>query len=160
MPKKTQNLLTISPLGFIILLMIIIIIKDFMKRYSKKRESILKCIMETKEHPSAEWVYKKLKPIYPSLSLATVYRNISELIAEGKVKSVCVVKDKERFDGDIKPHVHAVCSVCGKIIDIENFSFPKEMLIKAESETEFTVSYSKVQFIGVCKDCRDKENKK
>lgn len=131
-----------------------------MKRYSKKRESILKCIKDTKEHPNAEWVYNKLKPVYPSLSLATVYRNISELIAEGKVKSVCVIKDKERFDGNTQPHMHAVCSVCGKIMDIENISVPKEMLLKAERETEFTVSYSNMQFIGICKDCRDKGNKK
>lgn len=131
-----------------------------MKRYSKKRESILKCITETKEHPNAEWVYKKLKPVYPSLSLATVYRNISELIAEGKVKSVCVIKDKERFDGDTKPHMHAICSVCGKITDIEDISVSSEMLSKAEKETDFKVSYSNIQFIGVCKDCRNKENKK
>ncbi|MBO4265156.1 MAG: transcriptional repressor [Clostridia bacterium] len=129
-----------------------------MKRYSKKRESILNCIANTKEHPNAEWVYNQLKPEYPSLSLATVYRNISELIADGKVKSVCVINDKEKFDGNTMPHMHAVCSVCGKILDIENVSVPNELLKKAERETEFEVSYSNIQLIGVCKDCREKES--
>ena len=31
-------------------------------RYSKKREAILDAIRSTEEHPSADWVYQKLKP--------------------------------------------------------------------------------------------------
>ena len=38
-------------------------------RYSKKREAILAAIQGTRCHPSAEWVYKQLKPQHPDLSL-------------------------------------------------------------------------------------------
>ena len=51
-----------------------------MKRHSKKRDAILTCLRQTKSHPTAEWIYQKLKPEYPNLSLGTVYRNLSEFV--------------------------------------------------------------------------------
>lgn len=128
-----------------------------MKRFSKKRQSIAECFKNTNEHPSAEAVYLKLKAEYPSLSLATVYRNIKELEEEGIIRSVGKVSEKERFDGNTAPHSHAVCSVCGKVIDIFDIPFPKEISEKAASETGFSVRYAEMRFSGVCPECRKKE---
>ena len=47
------------------------------QNYSRKREAILSAICSTDIHPTADWIYQKLKPIYPDLSLGTVYRNIA-----------------------------------------------------------------------------------
>ena len=47
------------------------------RKRSKKRDAILACIRETDTHPSAEWIYTRLKPQIPDLSLGTVYRNLS-----------------------------------------------------------------------------------
>ena len=52
-------------------------------RYSKKREAILEAMRSTLEHPSAEWIYAKLKPEFPDLSLGTVYRNLAFFRAVG-----------------------------------------------------------------------------
>ena len=68
------------------------------KRFSRKRQSIIECLRSTKEHPSAEWIYNKLKPVYPDLSLATVYRNLKELKEDGAIRSVGVDADNERFE--------------------------------------------------------------
>ena len=46
-------------------------------RYSKKREAILAALQATTCHPSAEWLYRRLKPRHPDLSLGTVYRNLA-----------------------------------------------------------------------------------
>ena len=35
------------------------------RKYSKKREAILEALRNTKEHPSAEMLYARLKPEYP-----------------------------------------------------------------------------------------------
>ena len=42
-----------------------------MRRHSRKRDAILHCIKESREHPSAEWIYTQLKPEHPDLSLGT-----------------------------------------------------------------------------------------
>lgn len=124
-----------------------------MQRYSKKRQSIIECVKNTKTHPTAEWVYNELKPLYKDLSLATVYRNINELVKSGKINSLGTVLDKERFDGDTTPHAHAVCARCGKIIDVTEVTIPKEVTDKVQDKTEFKVTYSNVQFVGICSDC-------
>ena len=73
------------------------------RKYSKKREAIFSCICSTDTHPSAEWVYNQLKPQIPDLSLATVYRNLALFKREGRIVSVGVVQNLERFDANTAP---------------------------------------------------------
>lgn len=91
-----------------------------MKRqnFSKKREAIFRSICSTDTHPTAEWVYNQLKPEFPDLSLGTVYRNISMFKERGMVISVGTVNGQERFDGNVKPHPHFICTKCGAVIDV------------------------------------------
>lgn len=125
-----------------------------MKRHSKKRQAIFDLLKSTKEHPSAESIYRQLKPIYPDLSMGTVYRNLKEMKEEGLIASVAVVNDRERFDGRTDQHTHILCSECGKIADLEGFALPADMLSHAEEESKISISYTKLQFIGVCDACR------
>ena len=125
-----------------------------MKRYSRKRQAILDLLKNTKEHPGADSIYRQLKPVYPDLSMGTVYRNLKEMKEEGLIASVAVVKDRERFDGCTDQHTHVICSECGKIIDLEGFTLPADMLSHAEEESKITISCTKIQFVGVCDACR------
>ena len=61
-------------------------------RHSKKREAILAALRGTTRHPSAEWLYRQLKPQHPDLSLGTVYRNLAFFQERGLVQSVGVVQ--------------------------------------------------------------------
>ena len=79
------------------------------RRYSRKREAIREVLMGTESHPNAEWIFNQLKPQIPDLSLATVYRNLSEMKQNGEVQSVAFWDGKERFDGNVKKHSHFVC---------------------------------------------------
>ena len=40
-----------------------------MQKKSRKRDAILACVCSTDTHPTAEWVYTRLKPEIPDLSL-------------------------------------------------------------------------------------------
>ena len=88
------------------------------RKRSKKRDAILACIRSTRRHPSAEWIYDRLKPEIPDLSRGTVYRNLRLFLEEGVVASVGVVGGLERFDGDVSPHAHFICQCCGEVIDL------------------------------------------
>ena len=48
-------------------------------RFSHKRELIKEILYSTNSHPSAEWVYNKVKKVMPAISLGTVYRNLKKL---------------------------------------------------------------------------------
>ena len=55
-------------------------------KHFRKRDAILTCLRQTKEHPSADWLYARLKPEIADLSLGTVYRNLSLFKEKGSGK--------------------------------------------------------------------------
>lgn len=128
-----------------------------MKRYSKKREAIIDAIRSTDSHPSADWIYAKLKPQFPDLSLATVYRNIAGFLEDEELKSVGFVKSCERFDGRLSQHAHFICDCCGSVIDVETQGDDRLDEIAAR-ETGADVMSHELIFRGVCKNCREKNN--
>ena len=128
-------------------------------RYSKKREAILTAIRETDCHPSAEWLYQRLKPPHPDLSLGTVYRNLAFFQRAGQVKSVGVVRGQERFDAVTTPHSHFVCSSCGTILDLPEI-YPEEGWERTVSaQYGFTVERCELIFHGECPNCQNQNFK-
>ena len=129
------------------------------KKHSKKREAILETICSTTTHPTAEWVYMRVKQKYPDISLGTVYRNISSFVDEGTIMQVTTVNGQSRYDGNVKPHNHFVCESCGSVIDImtdfDTGSFDDEV----RQIYDFDVSGHQLIFYGKCKKCKDTRNK-
>lgn len=126
-----------------------------MQRYSKKREAILKTLRETKAHPCAEWIYNRLKPEFPDLSLGTVYRNISQFIETGDICCVTSINGQERYDADISRHAHFVCSCCGGIQDV---FMPTDGLLLGMEDNLKGARVDNVMFRGLCTDCCSQEN--
>jgi len=129
------------------------------KRYSAKREAIIRVLQETDKHPTAEWVYQQLKPQYPDLSLGTVYRNLAAFREEGLLISVGVVNGQERFDAETSPHTHFVCSCCGRICDMNELIVPEELVTAPTLKDGARVDHYQLTFKGVCKECLEKEEK-
>ena len=123
------------------------------RKRSRKREAILDCLRQTDVHPSAEWVYRRLKPRIPDLSLATVYRNLALFKQEGLICSLGVVQGLERFDGDTSPHVHFICTGCGRILDLPGLQLPAELASQAVQITGGQVTGASLRFHGVCRHC-------
>ena len=123
------------------------------ENFSRKRMAILNLLRDTDTHPTAEWVYERLKPRYPDLSLGTVYRNLKTLCQKGRVLSVGVLGGQEHFDGNVRPHAHFLCESCGRVLDIHEDFFPPETLAKLSATTGFTVESAAVMFRGTCARC-------
>ncbi|NLJ32059.1 MAG: transcriptional repressor [Clostridiales bacterium] len=128
------------------------------QNYSKKREAILKAIRSTTTHPTAEWVYQTLKPQHPDLSLGTVYRNIARFKENGQIISVGVVNGQERFDGNVKPHSHFICSVCGRVFDVGGDYLGREAAERIADRYRFQVNSSEVVFRGICAECLNRQS--
>lgn len=137
---------------------IIIIVKgDTMtakpKKHSKKRDAIREALMNTKEHPSAEMLYTKLKCDIPDLSLATVYRNLNEFIADGEAVCVGAVNSQERFDANTKPHTHFICEKCSRVLDLDCFNEDSRLDSEAQNGFGGTVRCHSLVFYGLCPEC-------
>lgn len=124
-----------------------------MRKHSKKRDAILETIRSTTEHPSAEWIYARLKPEFPDLSLGTVYRNLAAFLEDGTIISVGNVNGQERYDGNTHEHAHFVCSGCGGVYDVDA---PGEQSARREIEGRYGFSVTRYDqiFHGRCAHCK------
>ncbi len=123
------------------------------QRRSVKRDAILAALKCTACHPDAEWIYQQLKESYPDLSLATVYRNLSQLKAQGLISSLGDVGGVERFDGNPMPHVHFVCQCCGQVQDLPGLQLPEELPAAAAQALGAHIQHYQLIFSGRCRDC-------
>jgi Fur family peroxide stress response transcriptional regulator len=124
-----------------------------LRKHSGKRDAILQAIQSTTSHPSAQWVYQRLKPEIPGLSLGTVYRNIAVCRQEGRLISVGIVKGEERFDGRVEPHPHLICERCGAVLDLTE-EIQSEIITKLSVEIPgCAIDKRKTVFYGLCKAC-------
>lgn len=127
------------------------------KRFSAKREAILDVLRQTDTHPTAEWVYQQLKPRFPDLSLGTVYRNLTAFRQEGTVISVGVVNGQERFDAEVTPHTHFICTCCGGVYDLFDLAVPEELKQAPARLYGLRVDHYHLTFQGACKLCLSKQ---
>ena len=141
-------------LAYDILIMIIITrLTMTMQKKSKQREAIIKVLRSTSTHPSAEWIYEKVKKEIPSIGLATVYRNIRLLKEAGEVYEMHASNDTARFDGNTNVHYHFCCSGCGNILDLDE---PIDTTIETRiaRKTGLKVTRHHLELGGLCLDCQ------
>ena len=122
-------------------------------KHFRKRDAILSCLRSTELHPSADWVYERVKQEIPDISLATVYRNLNLFKEQGLIQSLGTVNGVERFDGNTAPHVHYICTGCGKVVDLPGLSVPEDLNYAAEAESGGRVAACQLTFTGLCGKC-------
>jgi len=123
-----------------------------MTRNSKQKEAILRVLKETNSHPTAVQVYERVRIQISNISLGTVYRNLRLLQQEGKISELDLASTLSRFDGDVRNHCHFRCERCGRIFDVDE-PVDKESDERLAQKTGFKVSYHRLEFRGLCKDC-------
>ena len=129
------------------------------KKHSRKRQAILDLLCTTTEHPSAEQIYTQLKGKFPDLSLATVYRNLSEFRREGVIISVATVGGNERFDARCAAHEHFICDICAGVSDLSLDMITKETYEAVYDETGGRPNRHSLNFYGICGGCAEKSSK-
>ena len=122
-----------------------------MKNYSRQREAILNVLRSTDTHPTANWIYNKVREVIPNISLGTVYRNLSALSQSGDILSINVGDGFEHFDGDTKPHLHLHCRTCDCITDAWLDDDPLSEIV---TKYNFMPEISVYVVSGICEKCK------
>ncbi len=122
-----------------------------MANYSKQREAILTELRSRHDHPTATQLFEGVRKMLPNISLGTVYRNLSALVASGEIISLSVGDGHEHFDGDRSLHLHLHCKCCGDIIDrpLHSEDMPSHTLFDG-----FIPENSVCVVYGLCKNCQ------
>jgi Fur family peroxide stress response transcriptional regulator len=109
------------------------------RKRSRQRERILELLQGTGAHPTADWLYDRLKGEFPNLSMGTVYRNLNILVEQGLIN---------RID----------CEKCGAIIDLP-LPIDEALNRRVDEATPFAVSRHRIEFYGTCDRCRGAEKR-
>lgn len=124
-------------------------------RKSKQRNKILDILRNTDVHPTADWIYNKLKKDFPKLSTGNVYRNLNILVEQGLIRRMDFGSTYDRFDAIQIPHYHFVCEQCGAVLDLD-LSYDDQLNQKAMESSGYRVYNHKIQFYGLCDKCKNK----
>ncbi len=124
-----------------------------MKKYSQQREAIFRVIENTTSHPSAEWIYERVKKEIPDIGLATVYRNLRLMKAEGKISEIYVSNLEAHFDISTENHYHFHCEKCGRIIDLDQ-PVDHDIENRVARKTGFKVTHHRLVLGGLCLVCQ------
>ncbi len=117
----------------------------------QKRAAVLKVLQSSEGHLQADEIFKRVKAYYPSMVLATVYNNLHALVDDGYIRHIRTATGADFYDKTPTPHEHALCAVCGKLIDADLGDF--EALLK-DRATLPILSYDLILHT-VCPDCGD-----
>ena len=122
-------------------------------KLTPQRLAVAKVLASSQGHPNVESIYEQLQPDFPTMSLATVYRNVMLLKSLGEVLELGFPDGSNRYDGNKPfPHPHVVCVQCKKVIDPELVSL-KDLTAEVIDETGFKILTHRLDFFGICREC-------
>ncbi len=104
-------------------------------------------------HPTADFLYEKIKEDLPSISLGTVYRNLNQLAEHGIITRIHGVGDSVHFDHNTHKHYHFVCTKCDKITDLPS-NIATDLHAKVKQYTGLDVEDSDITCRGICDECQ------
>ena len=135
-------------------------LKNGLKRAGVKlthqRLEIFREVACSSEHPDAEAIFKGVRERVPTVSLDTVYRTLWLYADLGLITTLGPPRDRMRFDGNVRPHHHFVCSKCGLTRDFYCDEFNRLQVPDAVKDFG-GIQKMQVEITGVCQRCASKD---
>lgn len=102
-------------------------------------------------HMNIDELYQKLLAKFPSISLATIYKNINAMLEKVFLSEVKIPNTKSVFELVKEEHAHLVCSDCGNIEDM--MLDVSSVLEEVTSKSQFKIESTDLVLSGLCSNC-------
>lgn len=123
-------------------------------RNTVQKQLVLDAVGELDIHATAEQVYEHVVLTYPTISKATVYRNLHQSVQSGDLISIGTFNGSTHYDHRCHEHSHFVCESCGRVFDVEgDFS---DVVDKADKTQGLSISAYHLSFSGKCSACQSR----
>lgn len=122
------------------------------RRTTVQKELVLRAVRELGNHATAEEIYEHVSSEYPSVSKATVYRNLNVLSEEGLICRVEIPGEADHFDHVCDSHYHILCVKCGRVFDVDMDVIP-DLTERIRNSGGFQILSGEVIFRGICPEC-------
>jgi Fur family transcriptional regulator, peroxide stress response regulator len=121
---------------------------------TKQREVVLRVVRDGHEHLTADEVFDRARQLLPSISFATVYNSLRFLKDTRHIAEINFGNGAARYDRMTLRHDHAICTACGKLVDIE-MEHPGELVERAAAYANFKPESLEFTLRGLCPKCRE-----
>lgn len=126
-----------------------------MQRRNTSQRQIVFEALESLGHATTEDLIEYIKKNYDNISLATIYRNISILLDEHKIKRV-PLQGEDVLETIKQNHFHFVCKNCGNIYDVDEEK-AHEAIVKLKEICDHEILESDISLYGICEQCKKME---
>lgn len=120
---------------------------------SVQRLAVLRHVLGSDHHTTAEELFEELREQPAMLSRATVYNNLSALTAAGLLERLDTPQGT-RYGRVTRPHVNLICTGCGNVSDVlVADSGVAELMARAATAGAFTLQSVSLSVMGLCAGC-------
>jgi Fur family peroxide stress response transcriptional regulator len=123
-----------------------------------QRRAIFRAVLDSEEHPTADFVQAVLRRRRLRVSRATVFRTLETFAQLGVLVKACHPGSSVRYDGRTDRHHHLVCTRCDRMVDFTDARLDS-VPVPDTAGFGFTVTDLRVQLRGICQSCREQEDK-
>lgn len=120
-----------------------------------QRQIIYEAVVAIAGHHSPETIYNEVRRRTPSISLATVYKNLRLFVEHGLLREVSPHASTLLVEGNLEPHHHLVCTRCKSVQDVEG-DFINYKKLSRQTPRGFDLTQALVEVFGLCRRCRAK----
>jgi Fur family ferric uptake transcriptional regulator/Fur family peroxide stress response transcriptional regulator len=131
-----------------------LLLKESGLKATYQRMNILERI-EAHGHMSIDAIYDEVIKAHPSLSLATIYKNIILMVEKGVLVEVPISGNKSKYELCKEDHIHLVCTECGEVEDKPKDSLADDLFASITQKENFTLSKQQINLYGVCSHCKE-----
>jgi Fur family transcriptional regulator, peroxide stress response regulator len=124
-------------------------------KITPQRIAVFAELLEAKDHPSADVLYRRVRKTFTNISFDTVYRSLISFVELGLAKLVTTYDERKRFEARIQDHHHCICIKCQKIIDFYSEEYDA-LQVPTTLGIQFQVMNKRVVLEGICSDCKGK----
>jgi len=121
-------------------------------KITPQRRLILEALNDADRHLSADEVAAQVKKIEPSISLATIYRNLNMLVDIHLVSRLDLHEGPVRYELNRGHNHHLVCLGCGLAVKLDVCPMQGEVQ-KIIDQEGFQVDSHHFEITGYCRDC-------
>lgn len=125
-----------------------------MQRQTWQRSAVRAALEEREDFVSAQELHADLRGAGSPIGLATVYRALADLAAEGEADSLRTTEGEARYRAceTQAHHHHLICRSCGRTVEIEADEI-EEWAARAAAAHGFTQPRHVVDVFGLCDRC-------
>lgn len=126
-------------------------------RLTPQRDVLLRALSEATGHPTADELVTAVRTVLPTVSHATVYRNVNELVRAGLIGTLERSGGAVQFEINPDHHHHFVCQRCGQVWDVYLDQIAVTLDRRRSPLPGFRIDRRDVQLHGVCGRCRGRK---